>query len=52
MLTLQNILAAYRKSSPEGRAFLRTQYPRLQLEFDAIDREEERVARLAAHQPH
>jgi hypothetical protein len=48
MLTLPDILAAYRKSSPDGRVFLREQYPRLRLEFDAIEREEDRAARMDA----
>ncbi len=48
MLTLSDILAAYRKSGPDGRAFLRTRYPRLTPEFDAIDREEDRAARMSA----
>lgn len=49
MLTLPDVLAAYRKSSPDGRAFLREQYPRLRLEFDAIEREEDRAARMDAY---
>jgi hypothetical protein len=42
------IIAVYRANGQVWRAQLRRLYPRLRLEFDAIDRDEDRQARMAA----
>ncbi len=47
-MTAQAICRAYREGGADTRRRLRSQYPRLHLEFDAIDRDEERALRVAA----
>jgi hypothetical protein len=47
-LTIAEVLALYRANSLVWRAQLRRLYPRLRMEFDAIDTDEDRQARMAA----
>lgn len=44
--TVHQIVALYRAGDAMTRAQLRATYPRMKLEFDAIDRELERQARI------
>lgn len=48
VLTVRDICDAYRTGNLQRRAQLRELYVRLQLEFDAIDAEEDRSRRIAA----
>ncbi len=45
-----HIAELYKLSTAQERATMRETYPRMKVEFDAIDRDEERQARIAAQE--